>query len=284
MKKIFMGLCVVLLIASTSYANLMLDVTLTNGAKTQIVTAGQSALIPVQLWAVVSGTNGDYNDEGVSYLFVNMICTDVGVTNVSGITTVPIKNAAFNGTGPSGTKNYLDADATYDWGSNSTDPSDLGYCVFNSKDSPDPIYGNNLNGYLPAPVISGTTTRFLLGTYRLRFSAGIGGAGTITLNAQVPTFNSDTSAKAVWFEDNVNYKHVIGSHWDEDSETWITDYNDPFDNTDANYKRIWMVPNQGSTGNEYVGEAVVLTLIPEPSTFILLGMGVLALLAFWRRK
>ncbi len=285
MRTFLVAMILVLALASTSFAQLMLDVTLTNGSKTRTITAGQSASVPVQLWAVVTGWNADFYDEGVTMVIANMIITDSGVTNVLGFTTAPLKTQMFSTSiGQSGTANDLNGDGIYDWGSNGNDAADPGYTYFVSRDLPDPIYGNNLNGYSPAPVISGNTTRFLLGTYRLRFSAGIGGAGTITINAQIPTFNSDEYLKAVWYEDNVNYRQVIGSYWDVDSQSWILEYNSPYDNTDANYKRIWMAPNQGSTEFEYVGEAVVLTLVPEPSTLILLGTAALTLLLIRRNR
>lgn len=263
MRKVLLLVCVLLLCASTSFAGIMYDVTTTAGLQSVNLTAGQKTAVSLQLWVTLTGADADANNDGLSNGYVNILAANSGLTGVVGASSFN-RGTAWRGTGSSnGTAQDLNGDGIKDIGSNGVSAS--GQITYVPTSLPVPNYGGGQNNILPGTPVGTGGMKYLLGTFSYTFDAtnGVGGGGTLTIKPSIPTFVDNP--KAIWYQDNPNY------------DTLIDDFPDVGGPCDPAYKMT-------TTGSALsVGPGVTLNLVPEPSTFVLLGLSALALV-FIRRK
>jgi hypothetical protein len=143
-------------------AGVVYDLRFADNSHTQLAVAGQTYTL--QLWARVSGTNGNVTDESIQSTLTSLVSTQVlgGALATGGITSVSV-NPTFqssSGTTPlftNGTANNISSDGIVDWGGTSTTTADPGYIVPRASGQ---VFGGGADGAL----VNANTWEFQLAT------------------------------------------------------------------------------------------------------------------------
>jgi autotransporter-associated beta strand protein len=115
-------------------AGLVYDLRFADGSHNQLVTAGDSYTL--ELWARVSGTNGNNLDEGIQSSMLKVVSTQSsgGAITSGGLSAVAVATdfQSYSGTTPlfaNGSGSDLNADGVLDWGSTSTSQANTNYLL-----------------------------------------------------------------------------------------------------------------------------------------------------------
>jgi hypothetical protein len=267
MKNALITLLLVLGFTGTSLGALLIDVTANDNSKYVELSPGDSTYIYVKVWAAVSGTDGNIQDDGLSALFLNVIVSKPSsMGGINGINK-DTREAGFTGTHDSDNFVDIDGDGTLDWGAPSGTVNTSVGQIF-STDFPDPIYADFPN---VVTMTKNGMIYYYIDRLRVKFT-GLTGSGDTMVNAQSPLWTS-SNPKAIWYEDSSEY-------WDSGSSYDEREHSD-YGSMQEHKKYI-----TGTTtpSNFAVGDPVILHLVPEPSTFALLGIGALGLLVYAGRR
>jgi len=171
-------------------AAVVYDLRLASGAHSVNAVAGQS--YTVDLWAIVSGTNGTNTDDGIQSSYAKILSTQLG--SGGGIATGGITAAAvstdfqsFSGTAPlhrNGGGADLNGDGIVDWGSNSTSSADTNYLFARNA-------GIVNGGTTIGSAVDVNTWQFKLASFTV--TATTLGSGTTTFNLVKPNATAVTA-------------------------------------------------------------------------------------------
>jgi len=184
-------------------AGVVYDLRFADNSHTQVAVAGQSYTL--QLWARVSGTNGNVSDEGIQSIIGSIVSTQGsgGALATGGITSVTLNPSFTSSSGTTvlstaGTSNNITADGIVDWGGTSTSTADAGYIVPRAGGI---ITGGGSEGVL----VNANTWEFQLAT--LTVNVGSVGAGSTTFTSVKPNATGPGIAATyiVARVDNVGY-------------------------------------------------------------------------------
>jgi hypothetical protein len=260
MKKlltVYAVLTAVTFLSANAFAGIMFDLTAVDGTNRLNLVPGQTGTIPLQLWVTITGADADGTNEGLLTAYLGFkTLSNTGIYGLTGFeTSKPSSFAVGFQPGvrpPSGTL-VAGIGGTMDLGNPATKSTLPAFgCTA----------GTAATGYNSYPGMSNSLITGIPGGVRMLVTtlqygvSGVGGYGDSYLHIGVvlPTIGSGFSSA------------IPALTWKEDGLT-------------STSKKWW----PGATTSATVGPGVSF-ITPEPSTFILLGMGALALVFVRRRK
>jgi hypothetical protein len=225
------------------------DLRFADGSHVKNAIAGQT--YNLELWARVSGTNGNIVDEGIKDALISIASTQLngGAVATGGITsvTIPATFQSFSGTTPqhsTGTSNDITNDGIIDWGGTSTSSGDPSYIFPHAS-------GFVTSGGATGAAVDANTWEFLMASLTVTVNSLTGANGTTTFNSVKPNATGPGLAATYIFARVDNAIYNVASN---------------------------NATNIASTYNNSQG----VTFIPEPTTITVLGAASIALLR--RRK
>jgi hypothetical protein len=259
MKKL-LTLCVVLaaiaLISANAFAGIMLDLTAVDGTNQIQLTPGQTGTIPLQVWVTLTGADAEGTNEGLLTAYAGFkTLSNTGLTGLVGFETSKADNFAKGfqpGVAPPTGTLVAGIGGIMDLGNVATKSTLPAFgCTAGTTATAYNSYSGMSNSLVPGGV------RMLLTTLQYDISGAGGPADAkAVISAALPITGAGFSSA------------IAALTWKEDGLTTTS-------------KKWW----PGATATvATVGSGVTLTIVPEPSTIILLGMGALALVFVRRRK
>jgi hypothetical protein len=228
-------------------AGIVFDLRFSDNSKTQVATPNASYTL--DLWARVSGTNGNATDDGLQGALTSLISRQIsGGAILSGGMVSSTMNpdfTSFSGTTPlarAGTGSDLNGDGAIDWGSTSTSGSNSNYQFTRAG-------GIVTGGGAIGQAVDANTWEFRLASFTVTLGATLG-AGQTAFDVVKPTASQTPSA----------FTYIVGR----------------VDNTTFN---VTSSIQQGT----YTGSSGVLFIVPEPASLGLLGTAAIGLLGRRRR-
>jgi hypothetical protein len=225
-------------------AGITFDLRFIDGSHTKVAVAGNTYTL--ELWARVSGTNGNNLDDGIGSSLHTLMSAQVGggAITAGGFSSgaVDPNFQYFSGTMPihrAGGSSDLNADGIIDWGSTSTNGANSNYFYARAP--------NVLTGPGFGQAVDADTWEFRLGTFTVNAAAT--GAGVTRFDVVKPPTAVDVSS----------FTYVVGR----------------VDNTTFN---VTDRTQQGAYTN-----SIGVSFIPEPASVALLGVAGISLLRNRRR-